>query len=116
MQPLPRKEYTLYIPEYNKYVTGVSDKYVLMKSDKDEAIHFSSENNAIDFIKKNKLNKQDYEVKALNNSFCIIVNLFLFTTCGVLSMVDGSIIIYFCSKLLYNALIILAIVFNCRYK
>lgn len=116
MQPLPKKEYILYIPDYNKYVTGVSDKYVLMKSSKDEALHFSSESCAYDFIEKNKLNKQDYEVKALNNSFYIIVNLLLFTTCSVLSMVDGSISLYFWSKVLYNALIILAIVFNCRNK
>lgn len=116
MQYLPKKEYILYIPNYNKYVTGVSDKYVLMKSDKDEALHFSSERSAYNFIEKNKLNKRDYEVKALNNSFYIIVNLLLFTTCSVLSMVDGSISIYFWSKVLYNALIIFAIVFNCRYK
>lgn len=114
MQHLPRKEYVLYIPNYNKYVTGISDKYVLMKSDKDEALHFSSENSAYAFLEKNKLSRQDYEVKALNNSFYIIVNLLLFTTCSVLSMVDGSISIYFWSKVLYNALIILAIILNCN--
>lgn len=116
MQPLPKKEYILYIPDYNKYVTGVSDKYVLMKSDKDEALHFSSKNNAYAFIEKNKLKQQDYEVKALNNSFYLIVNIFLFTTITILSMVDGSISIYFWSKVLYNALIFFAIVFNCQYK
>lgn len=116
MQSLPKKEYILYIPSYNKYVTGVSDKYVLMKSDKDEALHFSSESCAYNFIEKNKLNKQDYEVKLLNNSFYLIVNIFLFTTITILSMVDGSISIYFWSKVLYNALIFFAIVFNYRYK
>lgn len=116
MQPLPKKEYVLYIPEYNKYVTGVSDKYVLMKSSKDEALHFSSESNASNFIKKNNLKSEDYRIVSLNNSFYIIVNLLLFTTCSVLSMVDGSISIYFWSKVLYNALIIFAIVFNCQYK
>lgn len=116
MQPLLRKEYVLYIPDYNKYVTGVSDNYVLMKSSKDEALHFSSESSAYAFIEKNKLKQQDYEVKALNNSFYIIINLLLFTTCGVLSMVDGSISVYFWSKVLYNGLIILAIVFNCKYS
>lgn len=116
MQPLPRKEYVLYIPNYNKYVTGVNDSYVLMKSDKDEALHFSNEKSAYAFIEKNKLNKQDYEVKSLNNSFYLIVNIFLFTTITILSMVDGSISIYFWSKVLYNTLIFFAIVFNCRYK
>ena len=33
-----KKGYVLYIPYYNKYVTGISDKYVLMKSDKGEAL------------------------------------------------------------------------------
>lgn len=116
MQSLPKKGYILYIPSYNKYVTGISDKYVLMKSSKNEALHFSSENSAYVFLEKNKLSQQDYEVKALNNSFYIIVNLLLFTTCSVLSMVDGSISIYFWSKVLYNGLIILAIVFNCKYN
>lgn len=116
MLTLPKKEYILYIPCYDKYVTGISDKYVLMKSDKDEALHFFSENSAYAFIEKNKLNKQDYKVKALNNSFYIIVNLLLFTTCSVLSMMNGSIAVYFCSRVLYTALIILAIVFNCKYK
>lgn len=116
MITLPKKEYILYIPGYNKYVTGVSDKYVLMRSNKDEALHFSSENCAYNFIEKNKLNKQDYEVKSLNNSFYLIVNIFLFTTITILSMVDGSISIYFWSKVLYNTLIFFAIVFNCRYK
>lgn len=116
MQPLPRKEYVLYIPNYNKYVTGVNDSYVLMKSDKDEALHFSNEKSAYAFIEKNKLKQQDYEVKVLNNSFYIIVNLLLFTTCSVLSMMNGSIAVYFCSRVLYTALIMLAIVFNCKYN
>lgn len=116
MQSLPKKEYILYIPSYNKYVTGVSDNYVLMKSSKDEALHFSTKSNAIEFIKNNKLKTEDYRIVSLNNSFYLIVNLLLFTTCSVLSMVDGSISLYFWSKVLYNALIILAIVFNCRYK
>lgn len=116
MQPLPKKEYILYIPHYNKYVTGVSDNYVLMKSSKDEALHFSTKSNAIEFIKNNKLKTEDYRIVSLNNSFYLIVNLLLFTTCSVLSMVDVSISLYFWSKVLYNALIILAIVFNCRYK
>ena len=116
MQPLPKKEYILYILDYNKYVTGVSDNYVLMKSSKDEALHFSTKSNAIEFIKNNKLKTEDYRIVSLNNSFYLIVNLLLFTTCSVLSMVDGSISLYFWSKVLYNALIILAIVFNCRYK
>lgn len=116
MQPSPKKEYVLYIPEYNKYVTGVSDKYVLMKSSKDEALHFSSESNASNFIKNNKLKNDDYRIVSLNNSFYLIVNLLLFTTCSVLSMVDGSISLYFWSKVLYTALIMLAIVFNCKYN
>lgn len=116
MQPLPKKEYVLYIPEYNKYVTGVSDNYVLMKSSKDEALHFSNKSNAIEFIKNNKLKNDDYRIVSLNNSFYLIVNLFLFTTITILSMVDGSISVYFWSKVLYNGLIILAIVFNCKYK
>ena len=114
MQHLPKKEYILYIPDYNKYVTGVSDNYVLMKSSKDEALHFSTKSNATEFIKNNKLKNDDYRIVSLNNSFYLIVNLLLFTTCSVLSMVDGSISIYFWSKVLYNALIILAIVFNCN--
>lgn len=114
MQHLPKKEYILYIPDYNKYVTGVSDNYVLMKSDKDEALHFSTKSNAIEFIKNNKLKTEDYRIVSLNNSFYLIVNLLLFTTCSVLFMVDGSISLYFCSRVLYTALIILAIVFNCN--
>lgn len=116
MQPLPRKEYILYIPDYNKYVSGINDKYVLMKSNKDEALHFSTKSKAIEFIKNNKLKTEDYRIVSLNNSFYLIVNLLLFTTCSVLSMVDGSISLYFCSKVLYTALIILAIVFNCKYN
>ena len=116
MKSLPRKEYVLYIPEYNKYVTGVSDKYVLMKSSKDEALHFSTKSNATEFIKNNKLKNDDYRIVYLNNSFYLIVNLLLFTTCSVLSMMNGSIVVYFCSRVLYTALIILAIVFNCQYK
>ena len=116
MQALPKKEYILYIPDYNKYVTGVSDKYVLMKSDKDEAIHFSTKSSANEFIKNNKLKTEDYRIVSLNNSFYLIVNLLLFTTCSVLSMMNGSIAVYFCSRVLYTALIILAIVFNCKYN
>lgn len=116
MKSLPRKEYVLYIPEYNKYVTGVSDKYVLMKSSKDEALHFSTKSNVTEFIKNNKLKNDDYRIVSLNNSFYLIVNLLLFTTCSVLSMVDGSISLYFWSKVLYTALIMLAIVFNCKYN
>lgn len=116
MQPLPKKEYVLYIPNYNKYVTGINDSYVLMKSSKDEALHFSTKSKATEFIKNNKLKNDDYRIVSLNNSFYLIVNLFLFTTCSVLSMMNGSIVVYFCSRVLYTALIILAIVFNCQYK
>lgn len=116
MHSLLRKEYVLYIPDYNKYVTGINDSYVLMKSSKDEALHFSNKSNAIEFIKNNKLKNDDYRIVSLNNSYYLIVNLFLFTTCSVLSMVEGSISIYFWSKVLYNGLIILAIIFNCKYN
>ena len=64
----PKKEYILYIPDYNKYVTGISDKYVLMRSDKNEALHFSSENSANDFIKNNNLKTEDYRVVSLNGN------------------------------------------------
>jgi len=108
----PKKEYILYIPDYNKYVTGVSDKYVLMRSDKDEALHFSSESNAMDFIKKNKLKTEDYRVVCLNNSFQLIVNLFLLTTIVTLSFMENDPDYYFYAKVLYNVLIFVAIVFN----
>lgn len=114
MIEIPKKAYVLYIPSYNKFVTGISDKYVLMRSDKNEALHFSTKSNATEFIKNNKLKTEDYRVVSLNNSFHIIVNLFLFTTCSVLSMMNGSIVVYFCSRVLYTALIILAIVFNIK--
>lgn len=116
MLMLPKKEYILYIPNYNKYVTGLSDKYVLMKSSKDEALHFSSKSNAFEFIKNNKLKSDDYRVVSLNNSFYLIVNIFVFTTITILSMIDCSISIYFWSKVLYNGLIILVVVFNCKYN
>ena len=110
-----KKGYVLYIPYYNKYVTGISDKYVLMKSDKDEALHFSSENNASDFIKKNNLKAEDYRVVSLNNSFQLIVNLFLLTTITILSFMENDPTYYFLSKVLYNILIFVAIVFNAYY-
>lgn len=116
MKPLPRKEYVLYIPDYNKYVTGINDNYVLMKFDKDEALRFLTKSSAIEFIKNNKLKSEDYIIVSLNKSFYLIVNLFLFITITILSMVDGSISVYFWSKVLYNGLIILAIVFNCKYN
>ena len=110
-----KKEYVLYIPDYNKYVTGISDKYVLMKSSKDEALHFSSENNARDFIKKNKLKTEDYRVVCLNNSFQLIINLFLLTSVVVLSLMENDYNYYFIAKVLYNILIFVAIVFNAYY-
>ena len=107
-----KKGYVLYIPYYNKYVTGISDKYVLMKSNKDEALQFASENNAMDFIKKNNLKSEDYKVVCLNNSFHLIINLFLLTTIIILSFVENDPTYYFLSKVLYNILIFVAIVFN----
>ena len=107
-----KKGYVLYIPYYNKYVTGISDKYVLMKSDKDEALQFASENNAMDFIKKNNLKAEDYKVICLNNSFQLIVNLFLLTSIIILSFVENDPNYYFVAKVLYNILIFVAIAFN----
>lgn len=112
MKSLPKKEYILYIPDYDKYVTGVSDKYVLMRSDKDEALHFSSESNAKDFIQKNNLKTEDYRIVLLNNSFYLIINLFLFTTIIILSFVENDPDYYFGAKVLYNMLIFVAITFN----
>lgn len=110
-----KKEYVLYIPDYNKFVTGISDKYVLMKSDKKEALQFESENNAKDFIKKNKLKSEDYRVVSLNNSFHLIINLFLLTSIITLSFMENDPTYYFLSKVLYNILIFVAIVFNAYY-
>ena len=110
-----KKGYVLYIPYYNKYVTGISDKYVLMKSDKDEALQFATEDNARDFIKKNKLKTDDYRVVCLNNSFQLIINLFLLTTITILSLMENDPTYYFLSKILYNVLIFVAIVFNAHY-
>ena len=112
---LSKKGYVLYIPDYNKYVTGISDKYVLMKSDKNEALHFSSEVNAMDFIKNNKLKTEDYRVVCLNNSFQLIINLFLLTSIIILSFMENDPTYYFLSKVLYNILIFVAIVFNAYY-
>ena len=112
MIEISKKGYVLYIPYYNKYVTGISDKYVLMKSDKDEALHFSSENKARDFIKKNNLKTEDYSVVCLNSSFHLIINLFLLTTIIISSFVENDPNYYFCAKVLYNILIFVAIVFN----
>ena len=110
-----KKEYVLYIPDYNKFVTGISDKYVLMKSSKNEALHFSSENNARDFIKKNNLKTEDYRVVCLNNSFQLIINLFLLTSIITLSLMENDPTYYFSAKVLYNILIFVAIVFNVHY-
>ena len=115
MIEISKKGYVLYIPYYNKYVTGISDKYVLMKSSKNEALHFSSENNARDFIKKNKLKSEDYRIVQINNSFHLIINLFLLTTIIILSFVENDPTYYFSAKVLYNILIFVAIVFNAYY-
>ena len=115
MIEISKKGYVLYIPYYNKYVTGISDRYVLMKSSKDEALQFSSENNARDFIKKNKLKAEDYRVVCLNNSFQLIINLFLLTTIIILSFVENDPTYYFSAKMLYNILIFVAILFNAYY-
>ena len=115
MIEMPKKVYVLYIPYYNKYVTGISDKYVLMKSSKDEALHFSTEDNARDFIKKNNLKTEDYRVVSLNNSFQLIINLFLLTTIITLSLMENDPNYYFLAKVLYNVLIFVAIVFNAYY-
>ena len=115
MIEMPKKGYVLYIPSYNKYVTGLSDKYVLMKNDKNEALIFSTENNARDFIKKNKLKSEDYKVVCLNNSFHLIINLFLLTTTTILLLMENDPTYYFLSKVLYNILIFVVIVFNAYY-
>lgn len=115
MISVPKKAYVLYIPDYNKYVTGVSDKYVLMKSDKNEALHFSSESNALDFIKANKLKSEDYRVVCLSNSFQLIINLFLLTSIVTLSLMENDPVYYFSAKVIYNVLIFVAIVFNGYY-
>ena len=112
MIDIPKKGYVLYIPEYNKFVTGISDKYVLMRSSKDEALQFSSENKARDFIKKNNLKVEDYRVVCLNNSFQLIINLFLLTTIITVSLMENDPNYYFCAKVLYNILIFVAIVYN----
>ena len=112
---VPKKQYILYIPDYNKYVTGISDRYILMRSDKNEALHFSSEVNAIDFIKKNNLKTEDYRVVSLNNSFQLIINLFLLTSIITLSLMENDPIYYFYANVLYNILIFVAIVFNAYY-
>ena len=110
-----KKEYVLYIPDYNKYVTGISDKYVLMKSSKDEALHFSTEDNAKDFISKNNLKTEDYRIVHLNNSFQLIINLFLLTSIITLSLMENDPTYYFSAKVIYNVLIFIAIVFNAYY-
>lgn len=115
MIEISKKGYVLYIPYYNKYVTGISDKYVLMKSSKDEALNFASEDNARDFIKANKLKVEDYRIVCLNNSFHLIINLFLLTTITILSFVENDPNYYFYAKVLYNILIFVAIVFNVQY-
>ena len=112
MLALPKKEYILYIPNYGKYVTGISDKYVLMKSSKDDALHFSTENNARDFISKNNLKDEDYRIVQINNSFQLIINLFLLTSIITLSLMENDPVYYFSAKVLYNVLIFVAIVFN----
>lgn len=111
----PKKEYILYIPDYSKYVTGVSDKYILMRSDKDEALRFSTKSNANDFIKSNNLKTEDYRVVCLNNSFQLIINLFLLTSIITLSLMENDPIYYFLAKVLYNILIFVTIVFNAYY-
>ena len=115
MIEIPKKEYVLYIPYYNKYVTGLSDKYVLMKSNKNEALQFSSENNARDFIKKNKLKSEDYRIVCLNNSFQLIINLFLLTSIIILAFMENDPNYYFGAKVFYNILIFVAIAFNVHY-
>ena len=107
-----KKGYVLYIPEYNKFVTGLSDKYVLMKSDKNEALVFSTEYKATDFIKANKLKSEDYRVVSLNNSFQLIINLFLLTSIIILSFMENDPAYYFYAKVSYNSLVFVAIVFT----
>ena len=115
MIEISKKGYVLYIPYYNKFVTGTSDKYVLMKSDKNEALQFSSEDKARDFIKKNKLKNEDYRVVSLNNSFQLIIDLFLLTSIIMLSLMENDPNYYFSAKGVYNILIFVAIVFNVHY-
>lgn len=115
MIEIPKKGYVLYIPSYNKFVTGISDKYVLMKSNKDEALHFPSESKATDFINKNKLKTEDYRIVQINNSFQLIINLFLLTSIIILSLMENDYNYYFISKILYNILIFVAIAFNAYY-
>ena len=115
MVEISKKGYVLYIPYYNKYVTGISDKYVLMKSSKNEALQFSSENKASEFIKKNNLKSDDYRIVCLNNSFQVIINLFLLTSITTLSLMENDPNYYFYAKVLYNILIFVAIVFNVHY-
>lgn len=115
MIEIPKKGCILYIPHYNKYVTGISDKYILMKSNKDEALHFSSEGNAKEFIKKNKLKTEDYRIVQINNSFQLIINLFLLTSVVILSLMENDLTYYFYAKVLYSVLIFVAIVFNAYY-
>lgn len=115
MIEIPKKGYVLYIPEYNKFVTGISDKYVLMKSNKNEALIFSTEDNASNFIKKNKLKNEDYRIVCLNNSFYLIINLFLLTTTTILLLMENDPTYYFAAKVIYNVLIFVAIVFNAYY-
>ena len=115
MNNISKKGCVLYIPHYNKYVTGISDKYVLMKSSKGEALHFSSEDEARDFIKKNNLKTEDYKVVCLNNSFQLIINLFLLTSIITLSLMENDQDYYFVVKVLYNVLIFVAIVNNVHY-
>lgn len=110
-----KKGYVLYIPSYNKFVTGISDKYVLMKSNKEEALRFSTENNARDFIENNNLKSEDYRVVCLNNSFQLIINLFLLTSIITLSLMENDPVYYFSAKVLYNVLIFVAILFNVYY-
>ena len=115
MIEMPKKGCVLYIPYYNKVVTGISDKYVLMKSDKNEALQFATEDKARDFIKKNNLKTEDYRVVSLNNSFQLVINLFLLTSIITLSLMENDPTYYFYTKVLYNSLIFVAIVFNAYY-
>lgn len=110
-----KKEYVLYIPDYNKFVAGISDKYILMKSDKNEALHFSTKSYAIDFIKNNNLKNEDYRIVCLNNSFYLIVNIFLFATITILAFMENDFNYYFIAKVLYNILIFVTIGFNAYY-
>ena len=115
MIDVSKKGYVLYIPCYNKYVTGISDKYVLMKSDKNEALNFTSKYKAADFISKNNLKDEDYRIVQINNSFQLIINSFLLTTIITLSFVENDPNYYFLANVFYNILIFLAIAFNAYY-